>query len=228
MEEHPRESENTDMPAKLAGASAAAVLLLTVLIAASAGAITGMAAAPLSTLGALLDAHLDPRQLSAAQYCVLGTITPGRNTGYGTYTSEQITNATTIYQIAVALGLPPYAATIALTTALQESGLNNLTHGDRDSLGLFQQRPSQSWGAPAQILDPAYAATAFYRALVKIPDWQSIPAAQAAQDVQRSAFPDAYAHWTTAAGYLTASVSGALDHCPGVRRPRTEQALSRF
>jgi hypothetical protein len=162
---------------------------------------------------------VDPAQLSAAQYCALGKITPGKDTGYGTFNIAQLTNATTIYQTAISLGLPPYAATVAIATALQESDLENLDYGDLDSLGLFQQRPSQGWGTPAQIMNPAYAATSFYQALVKVPDWQSIPLTQAAQDVQHSAYPDAYAHWTYTAEYLTATVSGALDQCATATGP---------
>ena len=92
--------------------------------------------------------------------------------------------------------------TVALAAALQESNLLNLPYGDRDSLGLFQQRPSQGWGTAAQILDPAYAASAFYARLVDVPGWESLPVTQAAQLVQSSADPGAYAsgsrrpnHW---------------------------------
>jgi hypothetical protein len=201
------------MLARLAGASAAALLLLVVLLAAAGAAVAEILAAPVTLVGQALDGHVDPKQLSAAQYCVLGKITPGKDTGYGTYTTAQLANATTIYQVAASLGLPLYAAQIAIATALQESSLYNLDHGDRDSLGLFQQRPSQGWGTPAQIMDPVYASTKFYEALVKVPNWQTIPLWQAAQAVQRSAFPYAYAKWTEPAGYLASSVSGALDQC---------------
>jgi hypothetical protein len=207
------------MLSTIGGAIAACALLPVVLIAAATGAVTSLAATPLTTLGQLFDAHLDPRQLSAAQYCALGKITPDRNTGYGTYTPAQLANATTLYQVATALALPPYAATIATATALQESGLNNLDHGDRDSLGLFQQRPSQGWGTPEQILNPIHAATKFYNALIQVPNWPTIPLTQAAQAVQHSAYPNAYAPFTTAAAYLTATVSGALDQC-GTTTPR--------
>lgn len=106
---------------------------------------------------------------------------------------EQTEAAATIIDIAAQQGLPTRAAVIAVATVLQESGLRNLDHGDRDSLGLFQQRPSTGWGTPTQILDPAYAATAFYTALAKIPGWQTLPLTDAAQRVQRSATPGAYA-----------------------------------
>src|SRR5262249_7443171 len=79
---------------------------------------------------------------------------------------------------------------------------------DHDSLGLFQQRPSQGWGTPAQILDPMHAATTFYRHLLNVPGWQTIPLTRAAQAVQRSAFPGAYAKWEQPATTLVAALTG--------------------
>lgn len=111
-------------------------------------------------------------------------------------TPEQAANAATITAVAVARGLPPRAASIALATAVQESGLRNIDYGDDagpDSRGLFQQRPSQGWGAQEQIMDPVYAANAFYNALVRVEGYQELPITVAAQTVQRSAYPDAYA-----------------------------------
>jgi cell wall-associated NlpC family hydrolase len=99
---------------------------------------------------------------------------------------------------------------VALATALQESGLRNLTYGDRDSLGLFQQRPSQGWGTAAQILDPVYASTRFYEALQAVSGWQSLTVAQAAQAVQRSAVPDAYATWEPLATALQGAIAPLL------------------
>ncbi|MBE0008915.1 MULTISPECIES: hypothetical protein [unclassified Arthrobacter] len=109
---------------------------------------------------------------------------------------EQAQNASLIVAVAVARGLPARAASIALATAVQESGLRNLDYGDEagpDSRGLFQQRPSQGWGTDDQVQDPLYAAGAFYDALVDIPGYESLPITEAAQAVQRSALPDAYA-----------------------------------
>ncbi|WP_238476472.1 M23 family metallopeptidase [Agromyces mariniharenae] len=91
------------------------------------------------------------------------------------------------------------AALVAIATALQESGLRNIDHGDRDSLGLFQQRPSMGWGTPEQIMDPAYAAGRFYQALAQVAGWQQLPVTIAAQKVQISGFPDAYAKWESTA-----------------------------
>ena len=109
---------------------------------------------------------------------------------------DQAVNASLITALAVQRGLPPRAASIALATAMQESKLRNIDHGDKagpDSRGLFQQRPSQGWGTEAEIMDPYYAANAFYDALVKIPDYESLEITDAAQRVQRSAYPTAYA-----------------------------------
>lgn len=106
---------------------------------------------------------------------------------------EQAANAATISAVGLARGLPHYAVTIAIATAMQESKLYNLAGGDRDSIGLFQQRPSQGWGTAAQISDPVYAAGAFYSALVQVPNYRNLPLAVAAQDVQHSGDGSAYA-----------------------------------
>ena len=127
---------------------------------------------------------------------------------------EQARNAATISAVATKRGLPPRAATIAVATAMQESKLRNLPGGDRDSLGLFQQRPSQGWGTAVQIRNPVYATGKFYDALVGVPGWETLPLTQAAQKVQLSAAPDAYAqHETEAATYaqaLTGVRAGAV------------------
>ena len=107
--------------------------------------------------------------------------------------AEQVANAKTIEAVGVAMRIPARGQIVALATALQESGLRNLTYGDHDSLGLFQQRPSQGWGTAEQILDPAHASAMFYAALERVPGWQSMTVAQAAQAVEHSGSPDAYA-----------------------------------
>jgi hypothetical protein len=105
---------------------------------------------------------------------------------------EQLANAQTIAQVGRDRGLPERAVVIALATAMQESTLRNLDYGDRDSLGLFQQRPSQGWGTPEQVQDPVYAAGIFYDRLMQLPNWHSVRLTEAADAVQRSAFPEAY------------------------------------
>ncbi|MBA2309770.1 MAG: heavy metal transporter [Pseudonocardiales bacterium] len=120
---------------------------------------------------------------------------------------EQRKNAAVIVTTGRELRVPDRGIWVALATALQESGLRNLDYGDRDSLGLFQQRPSQGWGSPAQIRDPRYAATQFFQRLLQVPSWTELPLWQAAQTVQRSGFPYAYARWEQAAADLLAAVS---------------------
>ncbi len=121
---------------------------------------------------------------------------------------EQAESAAIIVGIAVRRGLPSRAATIALATAYQESGLRNVTHGDRDSLGLFQQRPSQGWGTAKQVQDPHYAAAKFYDALVKVKNYQKLAVTVAADRVQRSAFPNAYADHEADARILASALTG--------------------
>ncbi len=121
---------------------------------------------------------------------------------------EQAGHAATIAAVAEQRGLPARAVTIALAAALQESGLRNLDYGDRDSLGLFQQRPSQGWGTDEQVQDPFHAASAFYDELIKIPSYRELEITDAAQRVQRSAFPDAYADHEQDARVLASALSG--------------------
>jgi hypothetical protein len=129
----------------------------------------------------------------------------------GQLSEEQRRNAALIIGVGKGMGLPPRAWLVALATAMQESGLRNLPYGDRDSLGLFQQRPSQGWGTPAEVTDPVYATTTFLNRLVEVPGWDQLPVTVAAQIVQRSAFPEAYAHWEGLAAQLLAALTGVVD-----------------
>ncbi|WP_227025276.1 hypothetical protein [Streptomyces tsukubensis] len=124
------------------------------------------------------------------------------------FDADQTINAATISAVGTSRGMPERAVTIALATALQESGLRNLPHGDRDSLGLFQQRPSQGWGTTGQIMDPVYAAGRFYDLLAKIPGYSRLPLTVAAQRVQHSGFPKAYAKHEPDAAALSAALTG--------------------
>lgn len=121
---------------------------------------------------------------------------------------EQAQNAATIAAVAERRGLPARAVTIALATAYQESKLLNIDYGDRDSLGLFQQRPSQGWGTPEQVQNPVYAAGRFYDALVQVPAYTEMAITEAAQTVQRSAFPTAYADHEDDARVLASALTG--------------------
>ncbi|MGD3109341.1 C40 family peptidase [Streptomyces sp. YGL11-2] len=125
---------------------------------------------------------------------------------------EQIPNAKTIVATGISLGVPEQGQVIALATAMQESRLRNLNYGDRDSLGLFQQRPSQGWGTAAQIRDPVYTSTKFYKSLLEVRGWQQMTIAQAAQAVQASGFPGAYAQWEQLSRALQKAVAKALPH----------------
>jgi murein DD-endopeptidase MepM/ murein hydrolase activator NlpD len=131
---------------------------------------------------------------------------------------EQNRNAAIIVAVGQAAEVPAYGLRIALATAMQESSLRNLDYGDRDSLGLFQQRPSTGWGTSAQVTDPVYAVRAFYGGLtgpnngeppglLDIDGWQRMALTDAAQAVQRSAYPQAYARWEAPSGRWLASVS---------------------
>jgi hypothetical protein len=123
-------------------------------------------------------------------------------------TDEQARNASLIAAIAIRRGMPAHAATIGIATALQESRLYNLRGGDRDSLGLFQQRPSQGWGTPQQILDRVHATNAFYDALARVPGYTTMPVTVAAQRVQHSGYPSAYADYERDARALASALTG--------------------
>jgi cell wall-associated NlpC family hydrolase len=185
------------LPARLAAAAGCALLLMLVVVQGAFVALLGGGGAEMG--------------------CSLASLHAGANAP--DLTGEQAANATTIIQVASDLRLPHRAAIIAIASALQESGLRNLEHGDRDSLGLFQQRPSQGWGeapsgpgdrrSPAQrVQDPQYAATAFYTALRAVSGWEQMPLTVAAQTVQRSAYPDAYARWETLAEQTVTALAG--------------------
>ncbi|MFF4211792.1 hypothetical protein ACFYZE_21025 [Streptomyces sp. NPDC001796] len=145
---------------------------------------------------------------------LMHSTTPDECTAHGpdgttvTLDPDQASHAATIAAVAHARGLPERAVTIALATAIQESKLRNLTYGDRDSIGLFQQRPSQGWGSPAQIRDPVYASGRFFDALVKVPDYVALPVTVAAQRVQHSGYPEAYAQHEDMAATLADVLTG--------------------
>lgn len=134
-----------------------------------------------------------------------------RATASGTtvsFSAEQMDNAATIVGIGMGRGLPARAGTIAIATAIQESKLRNIDYGDRDSLGLFQQRPSQGWGTAEEILTPEYSTNAFYDALVRVDGYQDMVITEVAQEVQRSAYPDAYADHETEGRVIASTLAG--------------------
>ncbi|WP_043267103.1 C40 family peptidase [Streptomyces sp. CT34] len=134
---------------------------------------------------------------------------------------EQVPNARTIVATGISLNVPARGQIVALATAMQESRLRNLNYGDRDSLGLFQQRPSQGWGTAQQIRDPVHASESFYKALLKVNGWQQMTVAQAAQTVQQSGFPDAYAQWESLATALQKAIGATFPHT-GADKPATK------
>lgn len=127
----------------------------------------------------------------------------------GRFDAQQVGHAATIVAVGAQMGVPARGWVIAVATAIQESDLRNLAGGPDDSIGLFQQRPSQGWGTPAQLRDPVYAAGRFYQRLLAVPGWQQMPLTEAAQAVQRSAYPDAYAKHEPDATLLVTAVSGS-------------------
>ncbi|MFY1689346.1 M23 family metallopeptidase [Plantactinospora sp. WMMB782] len=137
----------------------------------------------------------------------------------GPYKTSQMRNAATIIKVGRELGLPPRAWVIAVATAMQESALNNHGHlgtrNDHDSLGLFQQRPSTGWGTPEQIRNPEYAARKFYEKLKTIKNWQQRSLTRAAQAVQISAFPDAYAKHEPLATEIVNALTGGAARAAG-------------
>jgi hypothetical protein len=120
----------------------------------------------------------------------------------------QAANAATIAAVGIRRGVPKRAVVVALATAFQESDLENLSGGDRDSIGLFQQRPSQGWGTPEQIADPRYAAGRFYSALLKVKGWEEMRVTDAAQAVQRSAHPELYEQHAARSEVLATALTG--------------------
>ncbi len=139
----------------------------------------------------------DTTSLGSSTSCAATVNAPS---GTASLDSQQLANARTIVQTGQALRVPVRGLVIAVATSLQEAGLRNLSYGDRDSVGLFQQRPSAGWGTVPELTDPPTASRKFFKALLSIPGWESMPLTDAAQAVQRSAFPFAYGKWESLAG----------------------------
>lgn len=173
--------------------------------------------APLFGLALLMGNNPTP---AAASYCLPDLGSGPSNTGL---TEEQLANAATIVSVGRSRGVPPQGLVVALAAALQESTLRNLPYGDRDSAGLFQMRPSMGWGTFAQVTDPVYAATAFFGGpdvppanpgLLDIKGWDALSVASAAQAVERSAYPDAYAKWADDAARIVEQLTSQSLACP--------------
>lgn len=150
---------------------------------------------------------------SVYKHVVTSLIQPGCQSGFGGNALPldfvQASDAATIAGVADRMHLPRRALTIAYATALQESHLENLTYGDLDSVGIFQQRPSEGWGSAANLENPEFAATAFFKALVKVPGYTRLPLYEAAQDVQRSADGYAYQQYAQTGAALAAEFTAS-------------------
>jgi hypothetical protein len=192
-----------------------AVVLAFAFVLVVAGAVIGIVAAlgALDTRGPVI-ARCDAHLTKSVRY----SLAP-----------DQADNAALIAAIATHRRLPARAATIAIATGFQESKLRNITYGDRDSLGIFQQRPSQGWGTAEQVTDPVYATNTFYDVLVTIDGYETLTVTDAAQRVQRSAFPNAYAdHEQMARAYASAltgySRNALVCQLPGVTEAESATA----
>jgi hypothetical protein len=153
----------------------------------------------------IANARATPRPSATATPAVCRAPSPPHK-----WNGTQRDNATTIVEVGLALGVSDRGLVVALAAAMQESQLYNLgnlgANNDHDSVGLFQQRPSMGWGSEAKLTDPVYSATAFYLALRRVSGWESMEVTRAAQRVQRSAFPNAYAKWETDATALSKQI----------------------
>lgn len=204
------------------GASAAFVAVTAVSLVSSNGRVAAAADA-CTELGYVVDeAAYQPPPLNQTPTIPTGGAVPG----FGPDHADKIANAQTIVAAGAEAGVGRRGLIVAIATALQESGLENLDHGDRDSLGLFQQRPSQGWGTPQQVRDPRFAALAFFGGktsphfdlatgkaspggLLDVAGWQDLPITVAAQSVQRSAFPSAYAKHEARATVIVDALVGS-------------------
>ena len=184
--------------------------------------LLGVAAVPVLMAGSLLGLVVLMGSSSSADPAWSCAAASGEAPGAASFDEEQIANAATIIEVGRSRGVPPRGWVIALAASMQESSLRNLPYGDRDSAGLFQMRPSMGWGTFEQVTDPTYAATAFYGGpdvppanlgLLDIAGWEELSVAEAAQAVERSAYPDAYMRWSDDAAGLVAELSGESLEC---------------
>ncbi|HEV2779586.1 MAG TPA: C40 family peptidase [Actinophytocola sp.] len=155
------------------------------------------------------------RAMSMSCNAALGPVTSGP-AGSGALdaaklTEEQRGNVALIISIGKQRELPPLAWQVAIQAGMTESGLRSLNYGDRDSLGIFQMRPSMGWGTPAQVTDPVYAINKFYDVLGSVPNWKEQRPGDSAQDVERSAFPTRYHRWEAMAAHLIGNVGAVQD-----------------
>lgn len=193
-------------------------------------------------VGTIVNVVIGGAQQAAAGYtntscdAMLGPFTAAAISAGGTtaasLTTEQQGVVTQIIAIGKQRNLPPLAWQVAIQAGMQESGLRNLPYGDRDSLGIFQMRPSQGWGTQAQVLNVPYEVNKFYDVLLGVPNWQQQPPGESAQAVEQSAFPLAYNNWTSLAAFLVQHVGQVTDPTgcgasAGIVLPANNQAASK-
>jgi hypothetical protein len=184
--------------------------------------LLGLASVPLLMAGSLLGFVVLMGASSAPGPAALCLPAATKAPGTIAFDEQQLDNAAMIIEVGRSRGVPPRGWVVALAAAMQESSLRNLPYGDRDSAGLFQMRPSMGWGTFAQVTDPTYAATAFYGGPDVPPDnpglldgdgWQQMSVAEAAQAVERSAYPTAYTRWVDDAARLVTELGGEKLEC---------------
>ncbi|WP_245866331.1 NlpC/P60 family protein [Prauserella marina] len=146
-----------------------------------------------------------PAVAAAGRTCSVGMAADGTVAGFG---EESLAIAESIVSVGAARGLPPQAWQIAVQAGMAESGLRNLDYGDRDSLGIFQMRPSMGWGTPEQLQDVHYQINKFFDVLLEVPGWEDMRPGEAAQAVERSAFPERYHEFEVAAQQVLGTVQG--------------------
>lgn len=220
---------------KIAAAVLALVLAVAVLVTMTTVMLSGTSqVAAASNACTSLGYKIDPADYQPAPVGQVPTIPAGGAApGFGPGETEQLAVAQAIVAAGHTAGVGRRGMIVAVATALQESGLRNLDHGDRDSQGAFQQRPSQGWGTPEQVRDPQFAALAFYGGptsphfnpttgkaspggLHEVAGWADLPVTVAAQRVQRSAFPDAYAKHEPRATTIVDGLLGGTGGAPSV------------
>ena len=181
---------------------------------ATVGVVTVIGAGVLTVVNT--DQAADALRASAVSCnAALGPITAGpAGSGAGDagrLTDEQRGTVALIIGIGKQRSLAPRAWQVAIQAGMTESGLRSLNYGDRDSLGIFQMRPSMGWGSPAEVTNPTYAVNKFYDVLLKVPNWESRRPGESAQDVERSAFPDRYHRWEAMASHLIGELGQVAD-----------------
>lgn len=185
------------------------------------GVVAVALAATAMTAGVVVNTVTDQQAEQAARLAsadcdaAVGPTQPGQTaTAAGQadgLTADQRQLVSLIISIGRQRDLPPRAWQIAIQAGMTESGLRNLNYGDRDSLGIFQMRPSMNWGSVAQLQDPDYEINKFYDVLVSVPDWDQLRPGTSAQAVERSAFPDRYHRWEPMASYLVENLGQVSD-----------------